>query len=501
MSRDLVFYLATFAAWQTLMPVSLVAQDAALKNSAVEHEAALFRGLLRSLSIQRRTDSTSAQSPTPAVQQGSDLTTAILQSTPVPAVVAPDPGDTLRVKTPGLGGGLAADAILLGICPDCGSLLRGGICSSATTGIRCNGGSRSSKGANDGRDGGSNGGSVSTKLPDGLAAASGGGDATSAPGLSPNSPRPTKPSLSARESISGAQAEVDRRKNSTRFSPSGQDASDAIDITAQMNVVNTIASRASAAIGARQRQASGNISQDPNGLLETLPAIIDSVNAAAASGPGLRWKVVKPAGIDPSATRSAVSLETGQTDDSGDQRKSFTLDTGVFRSALTTGPENPLLVPPGVASIVYVVDCSGSMAGSRFTKVAAALADAIAQMNANQQFAVLLFNNLALQIDDGGLLPATDANKSLVASQLSQVMPVGGTDPTDALFIAVQMKPETIVVLSDGEFDEQIVQGVTRLNRTSGANCQINCVGISSSVSVLRALAALNGPGNYIESP
>jgi transposase len=80
-------------------------------------------------------------------------------------------------------------------------------------------------------------------------------------------------------------------------------------------------------------------------------------------------------------------------------------------------------VPPEVASIVFVIDISGSMAGSRYQRVAEALSDAVMQMNEDQQFALLLFNNLALQLDDGGLMQATAANKQLAASQLAQVLP------------------------------------------------------------------------------
>jgi uncharacterized protein with von Willebrand factor type A (vWA) domain len=141
------------------------------------------------------------------------------------------------------------------------------------------------------------------------------------------------------------------------------------------------------------------------------------------------------------------------------------------------------------------------MAGLKFQKIAAAISDAIRQMGVEQKFAVLLFNNVALQIEDGGLLPATEENKLMIQQQLDQVSPVGGTDPTDAILIAIQAKPKTIVVFSDGEFDGPVVDTVTRLNRTSGYNIQINGVGVGASVSSLRRLASLNGPGTYFEVP
>jgi hypothetical protein len=259
-----------------------------------------------------------------------------------------------------------------------------------------------------------------------------------------------------------------------------------------------IAARAAANLAASQ--AGGNGANQQGSIFGDLSSLIDSVQAGAAVGPGLRWKIVKPAGVGDLANPPAVSMDPGDADTRGGGRKAFQLDAGIVRSELVTGPNNPLLVPPEVASVVYVIDCSSSMSGDRFNRVARGVIDAVSQMTDQQQFAVLLFNTVAMQIDGGGLIPATAANRQVLASQLSQVLPVGGTDPTDALLIALQMKPETMVVFSDGEFDRSIVQQVTSLNHSSAKRIHINCVGIQSTVSVLRELASKNGPGNYIEA-
>ncbi len=245
----------------------------------------------------------------------------------------------------------------------------------------------------------------------------------------------------------------------------------------------------------------GNIPQAPLGMLGPISQWFGAINASAGVGPGLKWKAVRPAGNRPDVNRSAVSMKDADANDTGDASDAKQLNIGALRSDLLSGEKNPLLLPPHIASVVYVVDCSGSMAGLKFQKIAAAISDAIRQMSADQKFAVLLFNNVALQIEDGGLLPATEENKLMIQQQLSHVSPVGGTDPTDAILIAIQAKPKTIVVFSDGEFDEPVVDTVTRLNRSSGDNIQINGVGVGEGVSSLRRLASLNGPGTYFEVP
>ncbi len=245
----------------------------------------------------------------------------------------------------------------------------------------------------------------------------------------------------------------------------------------------------------------GTIPQDPLGMLGPISQLFGAINASAGVGPGLKWKTVRPAGNRPDVNRSAVSMKDADANDTGDASDAKQLNIGALRSDLLAGEKNPLLLPPHIASVVYVVDCSGSMAGLKFQRISAAISDAIRQMSVDQKFAVLLFNNAALQIEDGGLLPATEENKLMIQQQLDEVSPVGGTDPTDAILIAIQAKPKTIVVFSDGEFDGPVVDTVTRLNRTSGYNIQINGVGVGAGVSSLRRLASLNGPGTYFEVP
>ncbi len=177
------------------------------------------------------------------------------------------------------------------------------------------------------------------------------------------------------------------------------------------------------------------------------------------------------------------------------------LQVGMTRATLQTGPNNVMVLPPDIASVVYIVDSSTSMMGDKFHRVQMAIVDALSQMKPDQQFAVLLFNNEAYRIRGKDFHSAGSAGAAFLQAELSQVTPFGGTDPTDALLIAIQMKPDAIVILSDGEFDPNTVDRVTRLNRTGGKNTQINCVAIGTAVSTLRRLASMNGPGNYVEVP
>lgn len=223
-----------------------------------------------------------------------------------------------------------------------------------------------------------------------------------------------------------------------------------------------------------------------------------SAGGGAAVMP-LDWEIVTPAGTGEDDWQPAARLKGSETDGAEEGSDAKQLNGGVIRGSFQTGPNNPLILPPQIASVVYVIDVSQSMTGSRYQRVASAVVDAVQRMDSGQKFAILLFNTEAMQARGSGFYQATDANATRLRSALATISPHGGTNPQNALLLAIQLQPEAILVLSDGEFEEQVVHRVTRLNRSSGINSQINCVAIGQRVRTLQLLASLNGPGNYAE--
>ena len=63
-----------------------------------------------------------------------------------------------------------------------------------------------------------------------------------------------------------------------------------------------------------------------------------------------------------------------------------------------------------------------------------------------------------------GLVAATDRSKQVAFEFIDSVCGGGETDPAKALERAFACKPEVIYLLTDGEFDRQIVDLVKRLN-------------------------------------
>jgi len=492
---ELAFLLAIALSAPGLRTTSSLAQSPPTKGDGKGEkqtpESVLFKGLLKSMSLTKSgSKDAGLQKNAPAESQPSAGGSAVSSNDPKASQTTTSASNSAATPASNTGSqanpanGLPGRPGLAGVCDQCGSAVVGGKCTGGKPGMPCN-------------SPGSGGGSDGASGDKGMIAGQQGSDASGSASANSNA-------ASGRSGNRGNQASGQANGFQPFEGPiGGSNGGSMPPMPSGGNdpLANAQAIAARAAANLAAAQAGGNGANQQGSIFGGLSSLIDSVQAGAAVGPGLRWKIVKPAGVGDLANLPAVSMDPGESDIRGGGRKAFQLDAGITRSELLTGPANPLLVPPEVASVVYVIDCSGSMSGDRFNRVARGVIDAVSQMTDQQQFAVLLFNTVAMQIDGGGLIPATAANRQVLASQLSQVLPVGGTDPTDALLIALQMKPETVVVFSDGEFDRSIVQRVTSLNRSSAKRTQINCVGIQSTVSVLRELASMNGPGNYIEVP
>ncbi len=105
-------------------------------------------------------------------------------------------------------------------------------------------------------------------------------------------------------------------------------------------------------------------------------------------------------------------------------------------------------------SFAYVIDCSGSMASYGALEMAKReLMASLNQLPPDAKFCVIFYSLQATTLTDAkgreGLMPATSVNKGRVATQLSAIEPVGGTDHMLALRTALAFQPEVIFFLTD----------------------------------------------------
>jgi hypothetical protein len=128
---------------------------------------------------------------------------------------------------------------------------------------------------------------------------------------------------------------------------------------------------------------------------------------------------------------------------------------------------------PGAKSIVYVVDRSGSMDPvGDFMKTE--LSKAVNKLVSTQKFNVIWFSEGDPYVLATNLVAATEENKSRLFKFLQDVKLQGSTDPRSALFKALDLKPELIYILTDGNFEPEFVEQVTKKNV---GKIRINAIG------------------------
>lgn len=154
----------------------------------------------------------------------------------------------------------------------------------------------------------------------------------------------------------------------------------------------------------------------------------------------------------------------------------------------------------GVADkIVYVVDRSGSMTDS-IMYVKYELRRSIRMLKPNQRFFVVFYSTgPAVGMPVGKLVPATEANKMMAYEFIDSIVPVGQTDPSDALVQAFKLQPDLIYLLTDGEFDRKIIDLIDKQNRSDKVTVHTFCFIYTSGEAVLQEIAQRNdGEYKYI---
>lgn len=130
----------------------------------------------------------------------------------------------------------------------------------------------------------------------------------------------------------------------------------------------------------------------------------------------------------------------------------------------------------------YVVDASGSMGeGGRFLRARAELLRSLQSLESDQEFYVIFFNDRTYPLyyprRFRKLLPATPLNKERVAQWILQAVPDGGTHPKKAIVLALELEPDAIFFLSDGEFDPETLIAVRNHNEK---NISVHTIGFEN---------------------
>ncbi|MEZ6094084.1 MAG: hypothetical protein R3C03_07560 [Pirellulaceae bacterium] len=121
------------------------------------------------------------------------------------------------------------------------------------------------------------------------------------------------------------------------------------------------------------------------------------------------------------------------------------------------------------SNFVYVIDCSGSMAGPRWERTKYELYNSLEKLGPERTFLVLLYNSETWAMfntrpEDTVLVKATPENVVKLKRWMEQQMPGFSTYPKFALASALSVTPDSIFLLSDGEFYDDTVEYLRQAN-------------------------------------
>lgn len=146
---------------------------------------------------------------------------------------------------------------------------------------------------------------------------------------------------------------------------------------------------------------------------------------------------------------------------------------------------------------VFVTDCSGSMQGERLQRLKEELRESISFLNPRVEFFIVFFNDTAVPMPSRRCVKATPKFVEQYLEWADGVPSSGGTDPSEALAIALKMRPSAVFLLTDGVFDSGSTLEVIK-QHNKGRRIQINTIafGERGSEAVLREIAEQN-KGTY----
>jgi hypothetical protein len=151
-----------------------------------------------------------------------------------------------------------------------------------------------------------------------------------------------------------------------------------------------------------------------------------------------------------------------------------------------------------------VIDFSGSMNGDRFAHTRLELKRSIERLPENGSFLVVFFDNEFVVMPPGRLVPATARNKGLAKAWIDATDTRGGTEPSRAMAFALALNPETIFMMTDGQFDSDDAVNAVIDKENVGRRTSINTIAFherAAEPELKKIAQENNGDYRYIPAP
>lgn len=148
---------------------------------------------------------------------------------------------------------------------------------------------------------------------------------------------------------------------------------------------------------------------------------------------------------------------------------------------LSQGETSFFGIRDSATQFAYVLDSSGSMAGTAILAAKAELKKSLEALDATQKFQIMFYSQTTRMmklpnVPDGTLVWATTIHKTLARQDISSVTTSGGTDHMPALKKALRLRPEVIYFLTDA--DEPILRAadLNEIKQLNKGRTRIHCI-------------------------
>jgi hypothetical protein len=142
------------------------------------------------------------------------------------------------------------------------------------------------------------------------------------------------------------------------------------------------------------------------------------------------------------------------------------------------------------------------MSGEKLTVTKAELVRSISSLSPGMKFYIIFYDDSLDAMPADNPVLADPQNKARYLQWVDNITSGGGTDPREAMELALSFKPDAIWLLSDGLFHRQTVEYIRDAN--PGAKTQIHTIAFyeSSGETVLRQIALENrGKYRFVPNP
>jgi hypothetical protein len=223
--------------------------------------------------------------------------------------------------------------------------------------------------------------------------------------------------------------------------------------------------------------------------LPPLPGPLEVLDNAAAMTSGAREAT--PSNELSAETLKAIAAE--QRELANQPKPGPLATTSIFGSGPVKGRK-----------FVFVLDRSKSMGVGGLDVLSSAqveLFQALAPLAPENQFQIVAYHQQTVTLKERKLLVASEENKSAVTEFIQRLVPFGSTDHEAGLYMALELEPDAIILLTDGDTPELNDGQIQAIARVTKGRAAIHCIqfGLTSSEptsSFMRKLAARTG-GTY----